>query len=377
MTSLLFTRYVEAGACVLATDQEVLVSCELEAVNCPSGSTFLSSRQLHQQGVSRRNRKNRRQLQHPVDVNTAGHEHLLSCLTASETNDVTLGRCTSTLDLDICTSHATGCQVANQFVPQDPTCTVTNDLRYTTMPSPSIYPSCIPDALRSSEYVCVWDLNQCSSLDPNGGSTDNDFGFPASGLGAGRCNCHHVQTGACFHAETQSYHCAVSEQACDNQTTFVQWNQLTLSQFGPGLDCRLCREQQEQVPNAPPSSWPPIQDEGTVKDQQDNDDSTDEPLVAGIGFVVGVAATCLVLGLIWLIQRHRSWDKESDSVLDNNNKVTSFTEQDQQRPVSEIELSTSDAGGTTSSDSQVDVAEAVTTGQQTPRPPVENINQLL
>jgi len=208
-------RYVESGACLTATDQYKpleLEQCALKQSDCTSGAIYKSSRELTEL------------------IDTQPDAPGVMCATSAWTQDLTTGRCSGASSSQFkCTGDSTGCAESSGFV-QDSSCSVVRDNSGRTdafgKKPFSLYPACSING----EDKCRWDLKGC---DFSGYST---VGSPVSAL----CTCDAVQTGACFHASTQSYFCAVSEDSCDAQSRFISATELH-NPNGPDVECRLCR----------------------------------------------------------------------------------------------------------------------------------------
>ena len=323
-------RYVSPGACV--SSQEVV--CALEASACPSTSrngtpfTFFSSAQLHAAS----------------DTSNPG----VICLALPMAELSAGGRCLADIDQRQCTSHATGCTVADRFSLHDNTCNLEIDTtRVDALGSPlkTLYPKCKRDTegyLYGKEY-CVWDILDCNPWETPQGQEVTMVGYPVSMFST--CTCDQVQTGACMTG--QQYFCAVTQDACAADEVFVPYHVLH-SPYGPGLDCRLCREDGNlNLPSKtnyrPPSNGSsdessvpqPLGPSGSFSASSSSSDGggLEKAAAAGISGVVGLIVGVLLVLVILRVRTKSSRfnnNNSSDDQVDNSgaNNGQSDPEQD-------------------------------------------------
>jgi len=116
------------------------------------------------------------------------------------------------------------------FVPKMPECTVENT-----------------KFGRCSDGMCAWDPKHC--LDDHSWTPFDQ-----------ECTCDEVQVGACSRnvmrdgVEGREVFCAVSEDACDSQQTWIKPRDV---KGMAGFDCFLCREESSLPPTRPPSTKAP------------------------------------------------------------------------------------------------------------------------
>ena len=317
-------RHVQAGACVLKTDAKILDICALQATDCPIETDFLSSRQLlelQQERDRRHDRRRRlqqeekqegydslRQLDHELDDLGVVIEHDVptQCLQRNETEVTHVGRCVNDADSNTCTSLANACRISTDFIPHDSTCTMTSGI------SNTLYPSChLSPPSTTSQYTCVWDNGDCHD-----GLAQDAYEYPSMAF-TEDCVCDEVQTGACYHAETQTYHCAVSSESCDNETQFQSWKFVLLSSVGPQLDCRLCYSEQQQPREQPQQPQPPIpMDDNPNGSNSSSSSSSSNSGATAAGIVLGIVGAIVLIGLVWFGMKRCRNEKEMEGVVD-------------------------------------------------------------
>jgi len=279
-------RYIESGACLKAADQynpPELEQCALKQSDCTSGAIYKSSRELTEL------------------IDTQPDAPGVMCATSAWTEDLTIGRCSGASTSQFkCTGGSTGCSESGGFV-QDSSCSVVRDNSGRTdmfgKKPFSLYPACNING----EDKCRWDLKGC---DFNGYTV----GSPVSAL----CTCDAVQTGACFHASTQSYFCAVSEDSCDAQSNFISATELH-NPNGPDVECRLCRPLGIPRPN-------------TVSDSSSSGNafgSSGAVRAIGVSFLVGAVVALVVVSIV-TGKRRKSTEieesHESDFTIDDTDE---------------------------------------------------------
>ena len=273
------SHLVHAGACFL--DEELML-CAMEASECRGGLKYMSFRQLLDEfkDVGNPSRTT-------YDADAAKNiKHVLNACAGShsKTNHPGyVGMCTSPVDGYQCTSHKSNCFHPELFVPDVPYCSLQYNYWSERDSSVSLYGSCVPiigsgqdSQLDYTNIACVWSERDCPP-------ESNQFMVASqySGLKSGEtyedlCTCDKVMTGACvdkagknnmdsgIHSkhDFQWVQCAVSADACDEDSTFIPWQQVQYS----GLDCRLCddfnKEKDVKTGNLPKDN--PVSQNGGV-----------------------------------------------------------------------------------------------------------------
>lgn len=281
------TRYVEAGACLNANG--TFQRCALEKTQCngEAGETFLSSREL-------------KNLPTTTTTSTTTSRRELYCLTAQLTEASNVGRCGSNLDKGLCTSVRDACQMKDRFEELHPHCSVVGNDQTGAHSQRALYPACHnpkeSGGDRNMYKTCVWRRDDCPP--------DEDFwtALTAWGMGDdGPCTCDRVRVGVCVHGN--EYHCGVSSDACDDSSVFWTVREMHEQRDGPGIDCRLCRPLPVGTPN--PIVFLPTNNNnvGSVLANGIDGKQQQPPRVLALvssGFLGGVVATCLVVGLVAL-----------------------------------------------------------------------------
>ena len=279
-TKLEFPNHlVHAGGCFL---EEELMLCAMEASDCRGGLKYKSFRQLLDlfKDVGNPSRQT-------YDPDAARNvKHILNACAGShaKTNHPGyVGMCASPVDGYQCTSHKSNCFHPELFVPDVPFCSLKYNYWSERDASVSLYGSCVPiigsgenSQLDYTNIACVWSERDCPA-------ESNQFMVASqySGLKSGEtyedlCTCDKVMTGACVdkagknnmvddnHSKNdfEWVQCAVSPDACDEDSTFIPWQQVQYS----GLDCRLCddfnKEKDVKIGNLPENN--PFKQNGGV-----------------------------------------------------------------------------------------------------------------
>lgn len=207
---------VQAGACVDAENK--FVRCAVDPLHCSSwgeGYFFKSSRELHDEGASLAS----------------------GCLGGFKTERVQMGRCMSQFDEKVCAGTPDACLVPDEYAEFYGGCR----LPFLELPHKkvlSLYPACVRTDRNNQQKVleCIWGPNDCTLRD--GDTASPVYQVPVEAKEA-QCTCDKVKTGACKH--NARYYCAVSEEACDDDSVWYDAFQLSLGRGGPGIECSLCK----------------------------------------------------------------------------------------------------------------------------------------
>ena len=247
-------KIVQAGACLGSNNS--FLGCALEAIACPTGSTFRSSIQVLVDG--------------PIEA-----KH---CLNSGSVEAITIGRCSSELEDWICTSHASNCELPKTFIPATATCNVLADNEKQNVFQHSLYGYCIVDE-RNNGY-CGWSIDDCSGS----WHVANHYFTWTTGF----CTCDKVRVGSCHSSNGQEY-CAVSKDGCDSDSTY--------SSVGDSkLTCFLC----DEIITEAPTPFPTPQIHKEILDDQKQkvvDFGDSEVKAAGI---VGIVLVVLVVVAVLL-----------------------------------------------------------------------------
>jgi len=201
-----------AGACFesgeLATtttfDQASFVTCALESIDCPLGSTgFVSAPRLLEQA-----------LRCPIERTPQW------------------GYCSGGADPVECTNKAASCKFDFTFDGRND-CDIHGNAETGI---PTYFPHCEPrsDNTDPGDIRCVWDVNECLSSE----EVFQEARLPTDELFRG-CTCENVFTGVCKEPSTGEYHCAVSPSGCTDPNSYVPQRSLK----DRGIDseqCQLC-----------------------------------------------------------------------------------------------------------------------------------------
>jgi len=199
--------YVKPGACI---KQGRHLSCAFDTDDCNHlGAQFISS-QIISEG----------------DPNAAE----AICLDAGTGKiEVPIGRCTSTVDDQFCSSTESGCAIPTLFSPRDSNCNVLGDIKLGGM-SNTYFGSCST----SNFDFCAWSVNDCPG---HKWRSAQDVSFHTDSY----CQCKDVHVGACKPPAdsrgTKSPYCAVSINACDIGDRWVSAIEL---QQTAEFECMLC-----------------------------------------------------------------------------------------------------------------------------------------
>lgn len=196
--------FVQPGGCYL---QNELIRCALDTFHC-MGLEFRSAQQMKSLEDPAAERCNR---PHPDFV----------------------GMCTSEVDNFHCTGHSSGCVIQTMFVPNIPYCS----LQYNHFPGRDTHLTLYGSCESTDRSTCVWSIDDCN--DSTDTYTAASFPLGDNDTTEHICTCDRVQTGACLQMnndESFDMMCAVSADACDDDSYFQDWKEVLKS----GMDCRLC-----------------------------------------------------------------------------------------------------------------------------------------
>jgi len=149
-----------------------------------------------------------------------------------------LGRCDSSGERFICTSHMTGCRVGLTFKEYDSDCTVVDDFR---IDNPYFTKSYFPYCRNDGVYRAVWQNDECS-VDEDFRTTDPFYAgnYP-------EYQCDDLTIGACVsNTNLDDYFCAVTENVCSQEAGFTYKKSFEV-ETDLGVTCKLC----DKLPNPP------------------------------------------------------------------------------------------------------------------------------
>ena len=192
-------KSVQGGYC----DFPDSFGCALTKLECDDPANFRSSRQM-QDG--------------PVMA------HGGSCRWQEEIKETVLGQCSSNKDGALtkqCATDVGACPPDNEWKGPKPECTIATT------------------SFGRCDYgMCAWSHNQCTE--------DNTWAPFDEG-----CTCDKVQVGGCSRLNTDNgekvLYCAVSEDACDDEQTWIKAQEVNTA---VGFDCFLCREESPAASSA-------------------------------------------------------------------------------------------------------------------------------
>jgi len=275
-----YTSYVIPGACLDETD--AFVRCALDSDDC-NDSVYWSPRELEN------------------DQDNAGY----NCLHIRIDEMPGFGRCLANNGKTLCTNDQFTCENGANDWTNDEECTGSKDISESPEERNTLYAGChyLPEGI--DDAFCVYNPYDCPDDDDpeweffEGYHTQEAMGYP--------CTCEKVMTGACVHNDIH-YVCAVSPEACDDDSVFVN----VVDMFDvPDMECFLCSETTGSnydgslAVQAQPA---PVDEEALPRAADGN----------GGGMGVGVAVV-LVLGVlvvagvvgVWLVKRKRSKGKQT------------------------------------------------------------------
>jgi hypothetical protein len=218
--------------------------CALTKFECDDPSNFLSARQM-QSGPIR--------------------AHGGSCRWQDSVKETYLGKCTTEDGVPTqCATEVEACpenDATRGFLEREYDCTVETT------------------SFGRCDYgMCAWSHKHCCQ--------DNTWeAFDEA------CTCDKVQVGACsryIDGARESY-CAVSEDACDDEQTWIAPQEVMQSS---GFDCFLCRE--ESLPNTPPSVGVVTTDENNFSAVAGKNSQTTIMVVVAAGAVLALSIVGLV-----------------------------------------------------------------------------------
>lgn len=207
--------HLQAHACL---NEGSLTSCVLERGDCPFD--FVSNRAL---------------LQNPAQTGA-------ECLEAASVQNIPIGKCMHERD-NSCAVSAAACTIADDFVANDPECTIAG-----SPGNPTLYGECsVKRGGEFHDYYCTYSHDICTEqgVNPNV--------YYISGLAPvgiqDVCRCSDARVGSCDYGNGE-YLCAVSQASCDSSGIYRNMEYMHSNNFG--FECYACEV--GGVPNFPPSS---------------------------------------------------------------------------------------------------------------------------
>eukprot|EP00547_Thalassionema_nitzschioides_P000202 CAMPEP_0194213958 /NCGR_PEP_ID=MMETSP0156-20130528/14916_1 /TAXON_ID=33649 /ORGANISM="Thalassionema nitzschioides, Strain L26-B" /LENGTH=484 /DNA_ID=CAMNT_0038942113 /DNA_START=113 /DNA_END=1567 /DNA_ORIENTATION=- len=216
-------QFVRAGACIDMSDPTFATfTCTFERSFCPPDTEFYSSRQL--------------------DLDTEMAHIQLNCNDTgfhdNPLHDVTIGICTGDLDQGLCTGDPSNCEDYAYQQNSKGVCTIQKSLasyKESWKSSPA-FGRCM-----YGDGFCVWSEMECPE--------DNSYVTPylqtVAEPNVPPCTCEKVRVGACEYYPEEvgkvnkaQVYCAVSEQSCDAQSTYIPAMRLITDD----RNCFLCDE---------------------------------------------------------------------------------------------------------------------------------------
>jgi len=208
--STLPVQFVAAGACY---DGNSFEKCALQPQECPSSSIYRTSRWLLENKAPQ--------------LTECSSQESIGMIQA-------MGRCNSSSERFICTSHLSSCRISSSFQPLDPDCTVVNDFRRTgNVFTKSYFGYCYDSS--TEDKICAWQWSECAK----------NYEFrSADPFFAGQnpsCQCDDVKTGACVSTDIseRSYFCAATEEVCSSEADLTYMKAFEV-EAELGITCRLC-----------------------------------------------------------------------------------------------------------------------------------------
>jgi len=193
------------GACFYQAQTQQPV-CALMPSNCPEGTSYMGPREI------------------------------LTLKISCKADDVSVGRCTSSLDDNRCAVDSDSCSIQNKFNRKSDACTLFGDHAEGSSASfyQTMFPSC-RDKI-SNQKRCVLSQNDCTQSEQRSQPMELPW--------ADKCFCHHVSTGLCYDKSTLAAEdslCAMTSKECDTDQEFM--TALELMKMSNTLcKCRLCKE---------------------------------------------------------------------------------------------------------------------------------------
>lgn len=297
------TILLTAGAC-LTSDGIVMNKCALQPAECQASELFRSAAWLYEN-------KN---------------DFFVQCSKQEKLRELqSMGRCNSSADRYICTSHQASCRFSAVFEAFATDCNLVVD----SFPSNEFvnahYGFC--EDLTARNDFCAWSFKECGDPD----LWEWNIADPFFANQNPDCHCDKVKTGACVNESTNDRFCAVTKESCGGDDGFIYFGVLELEERFQ-VTCKLCD-------TIPPELFlePTIQDQGygefEVEDSSDaseasseisneiksvsGDDSSDtESLSNGaiVGITIGSVAFVglAILGLIRVKEKRSSGVEEAN-----------------------------------------------------------------
>lgn len=228
---------VMAGACIQPSDLTLSTfHCALESTSCPKDSEFISSRHLDRDDK---------------------YQHIKeACDTASNIN---IGVCVSELDVGICTGHPSNCEGGGAFSPLNDQCTLeTSNLDDSVWKYP-LFGHCMHETTPpvSDNGICLWSDEDC----PDNSDYMTAFAQSTEDANNTPCTCDKVRVGACEYYPEEigkvnraQVYCAVSERACDKESTYIPAPKL----IRDGRNCFLCKTSGHPLTDQSPVAPAPV-----------------------------------------------------------------------------------------------------------------------
>jgi len=266
--------YVIPGAC-LDAETDHLLRCALDKNDCVDGSVYWSPQELENEDDS------------------AGHD----CLHVRVDQMTGFGRCVDKNGQSLCTNDSFSCENYQNDWKDDETCSGSKDLSESPDERNTLYAGChyLPEPI--SNAFCVYNPYDC----PDDDNPDWEFfeGYLTAEAMEYPCTCEKVMTGACVFEDVQ-YVCAVSPEACDGNSKFVN----VVDMFDVDLECFLCSETASTESNY--DGTLAVQAQPLPEEALPRAASNDGGMTGGLIFVlvVGVLVVVGVMGL-WMVRRRK------------------------------------------------------------------------
>jgi len=281
-----------AGACYDANEGHMLVDrfrgCALNPVDCSGGDIYHHSDWLLLNDASRHDE--------------CSKQESIQLLKGS------IGRCDSSSERYICTSHKSNCRSGLLFETKDEDCLVAYDTR-TELVNFDLthYGGCDYTSDAGTVGFCVWQATEC----PTKYTNVNADPFWAGQLP--ECTCERVLTGACVSQNNPSdFFCAVTPEVCDSSQDYMTGSELAESKE---VTCRLCSDTMVSRPRPAGSMG---------QRSGGNDSGIAASLVTFTGLIVGVTVgvvlslACITFCFCKRKKRMASNGVEQDAKMDDD-----------------------------------------------------------
>lgn len=221
---MLHEQVVESGGCFSSFENKFL-NCALESSACPTNANYKS----------------------PIEMRALD---LVPC----PADEITTGKCTSTLDQIECTSHPSACFLPEKFVSSE-SCTVHSNV---DNQDPTFYGMCRQNSAEGGnwrEHRCTWQKSECEERIEIWWHARQPVN---TWLEA--CHCEHVETGACEYVDGQDtkYYCAVSSKGCSDPSSY----RTSFEMNAIGHKCMLCQPKRDR--GAEPTPFPTTVGHGNI-----------------------------------------------------------------------------------------------------------------